>query len=119
MAHTVSLSPIGMWGLRVLGGVVALGVICVSETQRAPFDFVEAERELVSGFNVEYGAWGFVLLFIAEYGSLLFMGQFLAIILLPGGFVLVCLGGVGLTRLILGARAVYPRLKVGAWIEAC
>jgi NADH:ubiquinone oxidoreductase subunit H len=31
-----------------------------------PFDFAEGESELVSGFNVEYGAVGFALIFIAE-----------------------------------------------------
>ena len=60
----------------------------VAETHRAPFDFVEAESELVSGFNVEYGSWGFVLLFLAEYGALLFVGQFIVLMLCPMGGVL-------------------------------
>lgn len=49
-------------------------VSCLAETNRTPFDFAEGESELVSGFNVEYGASGFALIFIAEYARIFFMG---------------------------------------------
>jgi NADH-ubiquinone oxidoreductase chain 1 len=45
----------------------------VAETNRTPFDFAEGESELVSGFNIEYGAGGFALIFMAEYASILFL----------------------------------------------
>jgi len=47
-------------------------VSCVAETNRTPFDFSEGESELVSGFNVEYGAMGFTLIFMAEYSIIIF-----------------------------------------------
>jgi NADH-ubiquinone oxidoreductase chain 1 len=37
-----------------------------SETNRTPFGFAEGESELFSGFNIEYGAWGFALIFLAN-----------------------------------------------------
>jgi len=46
-------------------------LVIVAERNRAPFDFREGERELISGFNIEYGGGGFTLLFLFEYGSIL------------------------------------------------
>nr|YP_011002326.1 NADH dehydrogenase subunit 1 [Ergasilus anchoratus]UUB71184.1 NADH dehydrogenase subunit 1 [Ergasilus anchoratus] len=48
-------------------------VVCLAETNRTPFDFAEGESELVSGFNVEYGAGGFTLIFLSEYASIYFL----------------------------------------------
>nr|AXS65640.1 NADH dehydrogenase subunit 1 [Histeroidea sp. 4 KM-2017] len=59
-------------------------VSCLAETNRTPFDFAEGESELVSGFNIEYSAGGFALIFLAEYSSILFMST-LCVFLFLGG----------------------------------
>lgn len=63
-----------------------IGIIWIisslAETNRTPFDFAEGESELVSGFNVEYGAGGFALIFLAEYASILFISILFSILFL-------------------------------------
>lgn len=45
----------------------------MAETNRAPFDLVEGESELVSGYNVEYSGAPFALFFIGEYAKIILM----------------------------------------------
>ena len=42
-------------------------VSAIAETNRPPFDLVEAESELVAGYFVEYSSTPFLLFYLAEY----------------------------------------------------
>ena len=59
-------------------------VTIFAETNRTPFDFAEGESELVSGFNVECGSGGFVLLFLAEYARIIFISYLISLLFLGG-----------------------------------
>jgi len=54
----VFLQPVGFLVYAMAG---------VAETNRAPFDFPEAEQELVAGYHTEYSSMAFAMFFLAEY----------------------------------------------------
>jgi NADH-quinone oxidoreductase subunit H len=57
----------------------------VAETNRAPFDVVEGESEIVAGHMVEYSGAAFSLFFLAEYANMILV-SFLASIFFVGGW---------------------------------
>ena len=59
-------------------------VSALAETNRTPFDLTEGESELVSGYNVEYGAMSFALFSLAEYAHIILM-SLLTVTLFFGG----------------------------------
>nr|YP_009648776.1 NADH dehydrogenase subunit 1 [Pseudohelice subquadrata]QCZ36094.1 NADH dehydrogenase subunit 1 [Pseudohelice subquadrata] len=86
---------------------------CLAETNRTPFDFAEGESELVSGFNTEYGAGGFALIFMAEYASILFMSVLFVIFFLGSSpySVMFYLKGVMVAFGFVWVRGTLPRLR--------
>jgi NADH-quinone oxidoreductase subunit H len=94
----------------------------VAETNRAPFDLVEAESELVGGFHTEYSGLRFGLFFIAEYlnmiavacvGTLLFFGGWNALFgltFIPGIIWFVLKAGAFIFMYIW-LRTTLPRLR--------
>lgn len=85
----------------------------LAETNRTPFDFAEGERELVSGFNVEYRRGGFALIFLAEYSRILFI-RLIFVIIYMGGYELnlfFYLKLLFISFLFIWVRGTLPRYR--------
>ncbi|HEX9373368.1 MAG TPA: NADH-quinone oxidoreductase subunit NuoH [Roseiflexaceae bacterium] len=110
----------GWWNIvpQFLGFVIFL-LASTAEVVRAPFDLVEAEQELVGGYNTEYGSMKFALFFMSEYIKLVAMNA-IAVTLFLGGWRfpglytlragLAPLVGVGLANVVFGL------LSLGAFL---
>jgi NADH-quinone oxidoreductase subunit H len=97
MAGSLNLTEIVMaqdrgWGLfgwfwlPLFPMFVIYFISCLAETNRPPFDLLEAESELVAGFMVEYSSTPYMLFMLGEYvaivllcglGTVLFLGGWL------------------------------------------
>lgn len=64
----------------------------LAEANRSPFDFAEGESELVSGFNTEFSSVLFVIVFLAEYISILFISCLCSILFLSVRYVEIVVG---------------------------
>jgi NADH-quinone oxidoreductase subunit H len=70
--------------LPLLPMFVIFFVSALAETNRPPFDLVEAESELVAGFMVEYGSTPYVLFMLGEYVAICTMSAMATIFFLGG-----------------------------------
>jgi NADH-quinone oxidoreductase subunit H len=111
--------------LPLLPMFVIFFVSALAETNRPPFDLVEAESELVAGFMVEYGSTPYLMLMLGEYtaistmcamGTIMFLGGWLPPFAIPPftwvpgviWFVLKCLF---MFFLFAMAKAIVPRYR--------
>jgi NADH-quinone oxidoreductase subunit H len=110
-----------MWNIvpQFVGFLVFL-VAAFAETNRAPFDLVEADAELVAGYQTEYGGMRFASFMLAEYmnmivlsgiGVTMFLGGYLG----PGpdwlGPIWVLVKIFLFLLLFMWVRATLPRLR--------
>jgi NADH-quinone oxidoreductase subunit H len=104
---------------------VVFFVSALAETNRPPFDLVEAESELVAGFMVEYGSSPYMMFMLGEYvaigtmcamGTILFLGGWLSPIPYPPftwipGVIWFTLKALLLFFMFAMVKAIVPRYR--------
>src|SRR6478609_527545 len=115
----------GMFWLPLLPMFVVFYVSALAETNRPPFDLVEAESELVAGFMVEYGSSPYMMFMLGEYVAIATMCAMATILFLGGwlppfpvipftwvpGVVWFVLKALFMFFLFAMAKAVVPRYR--------
>jgi len=77
-------SLVDWYWLALLPTFVIFFVSALAETNRPPFDLVEAESELVAGFMVEYSSTPYLLFMLGEYVAIVTMCAMTTILFLGG-----------------------------------
>ena len=83
-AQDTSAGVIGWYWLRLLPMAVIFFVSALAETNRPPFDLVEAESELVAGFMVEYSSTPYMMFMLGEYVAIVTMCSMMTILFFGG-----------------------------------
>ena len=84
MAQSGNAGFLEWFWLPLLPLFVVYWVSGVAETNRAPFDVVEGESEIVAGHMVEYSGSAFALFFLAEYANMILVSFLISIFFLGG-----------------------------------
>ena len=83
-AQNTQWGALGWYWLPLLPMFVIFYVSALAETNRPPFDLVEAESELVAGFMVEYGSTPYMMFMLGEYVAIVTMCALATIMFLGG-----------------------------------
>lgn len=85
-------------------------ITLIAESNRPPFDLPEAESELIAGYIVEYGAFKFAAIYVAEYIYIYFFSILLSILFF-GCSSFISIYTYMFIFIIIWVRATLPRIK--------
>lgn len=114
--NTIVESQKGLWliFMQPLAFVIYF-IAAMAESNRAPFDIVEGESEIISGPYTEYSGMGFAFFFLAEYANLLVMAIMTTTLFLGGW--LAPFGWTFLPSWVWFMLKVYFVIWVTMWIR--
>lgn len=98
-----------------------------AETNRTPFDLMEVESEIVSGFATDYSGMRWGLFFIGEYANMITVAFLVSIVFLGGynpfwiipGAIMILLKISAFIFLFLWVRAAWPHIRADQMMQVC
>ena len=104
--------------LQPLGLIIYFLAAC-AESNRTPFDLLEAESEIVAGFHIEYSGMKFAMFYLVEYCEVLAISAIITTLFLGGWrgpllppFLWFLIKVFGVFFLIFWVRSTIPRLRI-------
>jgi NADH-quinone oxidoreductase subunit H len=121
----ITLAQSGMWYIFMAPlAAIIFFIANLAETGRAPFDLLEAESELIAGYNIEYSGFKFGMFMAGEFMHVFTVAVLTAVIFLGGwwgpgveqipalGFVYLGLKAAVVYLFMLLIRNTVPRLRI-------
>nr|QGW36329.1 NADH dehydrogenase subunit 1 [Dolichoderus sibiricus] len=92
----------------------------LAELNRTPMDFIEGESELVSGFNIEYFSGSFALIFMGEYGMIIFFSMLMSIMFMKILYIFIMFVYINIfIVMIIMMRGLLPRMRYDELMYLC
>nr|YP_009544447.1 NADH dehydrogenase subunit 1 [Tremex columba]AYV97242.1 NADH dehydrogenase subunit 1 [Tremex columba] len=94
-------------------------LVFLAELNRSPFDLLESESELISGYNLEYGGMMFGMYFMSENLMIIFWSMILVFFFFGGGMMSYMFFFKVLLMLVIFIwyRMIYPRYRYDKLME--
>ncbi len=119
-----------VWYLFVVPVAALLFLVAAhAENGRAPFDLLEAESELVAGFNIEYSGMAFAMFYLAEFMHAYFTAIIFSVLFLGGwrgpgaeslpilGMVYLFIKSLVVYFVTIGLRLTVPRVRIDQLLD--
>lgn len=126
LSERYSLLDFSKWQVYIRNVIFMFPIFLVffirvlAELNRTPIDFIEGESELVSGFNIEYFSGGFALIFMGEYGIIIFFRFMIRFIFFEIYSVFIIFFWVSLlVNIVIFIRGLLPRIRYDELIYLC
>jgi NADH-quinone oxidoreductase subunit H len=97
---------------------VAFFITMLMVGARTPFDFIEAETELIAGAYVEYGGILFAMIYLADYLNLIFISALTSVVVFGcSGLFDVLFKTFAIICLVILIRAILPRYRQDQMVD--